>query len=82
MRFIITRTSRYIYSEENPCDGATKEKIFTDWKEPVEVTAWFKEINTLEELLAFIKKNGQIVIGKSYQNKKYLEIEIYDDYRE
>ena len=41
----------------------------------IEITEAFVEINSLEELLAFVAKYGLIVLSKN-------EIEIYDDYRE
>ena len=41
----------------------------------IEVTEAFVEINSLEELLAFVAKYGLIVLSEN-------EIEIYDDYRE
>lgn len=43
---------------------------------------WFVEINTLEELLNFREKYGNIVITKAWENPSILELEIYDDYRE
>ena len=41
----------------------------------IEITEAFVEINSLEELLAFVAKYGRIVLSEN-------EIEIYDDYRE
>ena len=41
-----------------------------------------KEIYTLEELLEFTNKYGEIVFGKAYDNDEMNRIEIYDDYRE
>lgn len=43
---------------------------------------WFIEIKSLEELLKFKDKYGNIIIRDSYQNYNILEIEIYDCYRE
>ena len=43
---------------------------------------WVVEINTLEELLKFINKYGQVIIGSWYKYKNLPSIEIYDDYRE
>ena len=40
------------------------------------------EIDTLEELLEFTNKYGEIVFGKAYDNDEMNRIEIYDDYRE
>lgn len=39
----------------------------------------FIELNTLEELLAFVDKEGNLIISSDGKN---FAIEIYDDYRE
>jgi len=67
MKFTVTRTSD---SQAKPCDEASIEGMDM-WNEPI----YWVEINTLEELMAFIAKYGRIVL---YDGK----IEIYDDYRE
>lgn len=42
-----------------------------------------KEINTLEELMLFIKNNGSCIITHAAEPYvKIHQIEIYDDYRE
>lgn len=43
---------------------------------------WFLEIDTLDELLDFKNKHGQIIIQECYNNPNIIELEIYDDYRE
>lgn len=44
---------------------------------------WFITINSLEELMAFQEKYGNLVLQKSYNNPSSIpEIEIYDSYRE
>lgn len=43
---------------------------------------WFITINSIEELLEFVNKYGDIVVQKALDNDKLFEIEIYDDYRE
>ena len=43
---------------------------------------WTIEINTLEELINFVKKYGTIIIDDSGEKSVPFEIEIYDDYRE
>lgn len=43
---------------------------------------WAIEINTLEELINFHNKYGELVIKQSYENPNISEIEIYDDWRE
>jgi hypothetical protein len=51
-------------------------------KRDFEAEAWFVEINSLEELIAFQNKYGDLVLQKSYDNPSILKIEIYDTYRE
>lgn len=46
------------------------------------VEKWSIEINTLEELTAFIDKYGSIVIRADWDDPNAKMIEIYDDYRE
>lgn len=43
-----------------------------------DVKVWLIELNSLEELMEFVKENGQCIVT-SY---KHPAIEIYDDYRE
>lgn len=43
---------------------------------------WSVEFNTLDELVEFCNKYGDVVIEDCMWNKAYKEIEIYDDYRE
>ena len=48
-----------------------------------EIDSWGIEINTLEELMELKKRVGEeLVITKSYINREFPMIEIYDDYRE
>jgi hypothetical protein len=44
--------------------------------------AWAIEINSIEELAAFMQKHGRLVIEPHYSNRDYTVIEIYDGYRE
>lgn len=46
------------------------------------IDVWSVEFNTLDELVEFCDKHGDIVIENCRWNKAYKEIEIYDDYRE
>ena len=46
------------------------------------IDVWFVEINTLDELMKFCDKYGDIVITNSIRNETYKEILIYDDYIE
>ena len=43
---------------------------------------WYIKINTLEELIDFYNQYGDLIISKNWDNKKEMQIEIYDDYRE
>lgn len=50
-------------------------------REPMDV--WSVEIDTLEELIEFCNKYGNLVVKSSfYFGDNYHTIEIYDDYRE
>ena len=44
--------------------------------------AWIIELDTLDDLTAFCKKYGDIVIGDYDMNRYYKHIIIYDDYIE
>lgn len=46
------------------------------------VNVWMIEINTLDELMKFYEKYGNIIIQDCIWNKSYKEILIYDDYIE
>ena len=73
MRFRITRTSDW---KNCPC----REAVFNR-----ETQEYNIEINTLEELVAFAKKYGELVFKDDnlYGKEKDIpSIEIYDDYRE
>ena len=46
------------------------------------VDVYLMEINTLEELMKFCEKYGDVIIGNCYLNDDYKEILIYDTYIE
>ena len=46
------------------------------------VMVWFIEINTIDELIEFCNKNGDVVIEDCAWNTSYKKILIYDDYIE
>ncbi len=49
--------------------------------EPVD--CWFVDLNTMEDMLRFVQKHGEIVISQvAWTNRDYMQLEIYDDYRE
>lgn len=74
MKFIVSRTSVW-KSDITPCEEAKREE-FEDGPD------WTIEINSLEELIAFRKKYGELVLTASVIPEIDNEIEIYDDYRE
>lgn len=46
------------------------------------IDVWSVEINSLDELIKFCEKYGDVVIKNCMWNKTYKEILIYDDYIE
>jgi len=81
MKFKITRTSR---CEEEPTDKLKLTKETYKNRFGYYDFIWVGEINTLEELIEFMKKENGIIISETcgyYKGIEY-EIEIYDDYRE
>ncbi len=78
MEFLIIRTSSSGFDPQKPCEGAKKKELrYPSSKKVIE--RWAIEINTLEELLELIDKEGTSII---FESSKYREIEIYDGYRE
>ena len=76
MKFIVSRTS--LWSRDNndsPCEEAKAKRLENN-------RVWTIEINTLEELINFRKKYGEIILTISTYPEIDNEIEIYDDYRE
>ena len=71
MKFRITRTS--VCYDVKPCEKAVKGKIGENERD------WLIEINTLEELIELVEKEGQIIVSKDNSQP---EIEIYDGDRE
>lgn len=43
---------------------------------------WCIKVNSLEELIDFKNKHGDLILSESFFNDKVNSIEIYDDYRE
>ena len=85
LKFLCSRTS--LWWPERPCDEA--KPWLNKEGQPVvdddgEIMTWYVEIDTLEELMAFIEKheNRVIIVAKCYYNEGLPGIEIYDDYRE
>lgn len=90
MKFKVSRTS--IRDDRKPCEEAVKQTYtrvevgtlgrYIQREFPNDAVGWFVEINTLDELLHFQQKYGDIILTKDYYNPEVLELEIYDDYRE
>ena len=93
MEFVISRTSIWDYEYEDKTD----DEIIEMMKLPQNLNIQFKEfvdifgnkikcpilkIDGLQELLDLENEVGQIIIRHSDYSKDFMEIEIYDDYRE
>jgi hypothetical protein len=63
MKFYVTRTSQW--GGCRPCPEANGK-----------IGEWYVEFSTLEELMFFVEKRGDVIVSK------YMSIEIYDGYRE
>lgn len=47
------------------------------------IKLWVVDINTLEDLIKFTKKYGELILAEnSWRSREFLSLEIYDDYRE
>lgn len=69
MKFQVIRTSQW--KSEKPCEEAVKRNDI-----------WVIELNTLEDLINFVRKYGDVVIYESMYKEYPYTIEIYDYYRE
>jgi hypothetical protein len=78
MKFIVSRTSIW-GDDEKPCKEAKQEKL--TWCGETE-NCWVVEINTLEDLIKFYKKYGDLILEESDVKEAPIKIEIYDTYRE
>lgn len=85
MKFIISRASQW--AEQQPCEEAKEEEFSCRNKI---LKRWTMEFNSLDELMNFKLKYGDIVIRDSYvdngidgyTDNSIQEIVIYDDYLE
>ena len=87
MEFIVSRTSKFDIKNES--DLGIDINKYKPVKRIIKTknmmyprTYYTININSLEELIEFQKKYGEIIITSNMWNKRYKEIEIYDDYRE
>ena len=71
MKFRVFRTSQFSDDKPRKVENAYKKGKY-----------WYIKINTLEELIAFYEEYGNLIISENWHNKKELQIEIYDSYRE
>lgn len=71
MIYVVSRTSLCNYTKK-PCEESfqTKDEF------------WSVEINSLEDLMDFVNKHGDIVVSNAGVEVGIHQIEIYDDYRE
>lgn len=77
MKYIVRRAS--VRGNVKPCEEAKQEHItYKDGNENV----WMVEIETIEELMNFQQKYGDIIIGTSIIYDGHPDILIYDDYIE
>lgn len=80
MKFKVERTSMR-YRELKPCEEAYEGNILWIGSDKY-IKCWYVDINSLQELLDFEKKYGDIIITTSLFDNKTPVIEIYDYYRE
>lgn len=80
MRYRVIRTRDW--SDKKPCDEAFSEKRLVEnvRGEKLERVYYYVNIESLEELMGFIEKYGEVVMGDGPFGEPC--IEIYDDYRE
>jgi hypothetical protein len=77
MRFLVHRTSQGVVSRTPPCRGAVRGPEAAAW--PGEYP-WYIELNSLEELLAFLDENGGACgLFSPEEGEESPVIEIYDD---
>jgi hypothetical protein len=80
MNFSVTRSSEGAVSKRPPIKGAIRGPESSVWPGEFE---WYVELNTLEELLAFLKKTGGgIGLFVPEQGEEFPVIEIFDDDQE
>lgn len=78
MNFIIYRTSDHV---DKPCEEATMKKHQLE-NQDGSSEGWTVEINSLEDLVNFVDRNGNIIIKSKDPFHPVSSIEIYDDFRE
>ncbi len=77
MKFLLTRTSEGAVSIRPPCKGAERGPESAAW--PGEYQ-WFIELDTLEELVSLLEKNGGALgLFSAEEDEDHPVIEIFDD---
>jgi len=77
MKFLVSRSSEGAVSQKPPCKGAARGAESVLW--PGEYD-WTIEINTLEDLMAFLQKNGGgLGLFNPEEGEELPAIEIFDD---
>ena len=77
MKFQVSRASQGSVSRDPPCRGAVRGPEARAW--PGEYQ-WFVEVNTLEELMAFLDENGGALgLFAPEEGDAYPAVEIFDE---
>ena len=85
-----------IHVDVRSVDDPSKLRYATDWyghgtnhrvigghiMRDLPTEGWFIELNTLEELTAFVLKHDEMILSVYSRSPDAFGIEIYDDYRE
>ena len=77
MRFLICRGSEGAVSSDRPCPGAVRGPESAAWPGEYE---WYVDLNSLEELLAFLDRNGGALgLYSPEEDESHPVIELFDD---
>jgi hypothetical protein len=79
MKFLVSRTSQGMVSRDPPCQGAVRGPESRAW--PGEYT-WLIELNSLEDLVAFLNESGGLGLWSPEVGEEYPVIEIFDEAEE
>jgi hypothetical protein len=77
MKFLVSRASQGAVSKESPCQRAVRGPEASGWPGEYE---WFVELDTLEDLLAFLYANGGgLGLFAPEEGEEHPAIEIFDE---